>query len=253
MGIAAIPDGMLWLLIVLIGAHTMVLSPSKNISQTIPRSVQWLAILSGILGICSFVSLITYITSPDLQMEESGAVAPTGQLLLTAQFLCSAAQVFLMSPVAIWFYRLDQQRSPGVGRNPVVRHWTMLGLVALVAVGLLRLIAMVDVAISDILFMLPMGLVGAWLVAINWVNPMALPKWMRIWGAVAGVGLVGVGLNFIFNGGLAVFTEGPMAYGDNVQFHIGLGLFGFPGFVLFATWSVLLGLRLLTLSPQQLY
>jgi hypothetical protein len=129
----------------------------------------------------------------------------------------------------------------------------MLGLVALVAVGLLRLIAMVDVAISDILFMLPMGLVGAWLVAINWANPMALPKWMRIWGAVAGVGLVGVGLNFIFNGGLAVFTEGPMAYGDNVQFHIGLGLFGFPGFVLFATWSVLLGLRLLTLSRQQLY
>ncbi|MDO7843425.1 hypothetical protein [Sphingomonas immobilis] len=195
--------------------------------------------------------MITYITSPDLQMEESGAVAPIGQLLLTAQFLCSAAQVFLMIPVAICFYRWDQRRLPGVGRNLVARHWTMLGVVALGAVGVLRLIAMIDVAISDIVFMLPMGLVGAWLIAINWANPMALPKWLRIWGTVAGVGLVGVGLNFIFNGGLAVFTEGPMAYGNNVQFHIGLGLFGFPGFVLFATWSVLLGLRLLTLSRGQ--
>ncbi|WP_159872893.1 hypothetical protein [Novosphingobium sp. 9U] len=203
--------------------------------------------MSGLLGICSFASLITYITSPDLQMEESGAVAPRGQLLLTAQFLCSAAQVFLMVPVAVWFYRWD------VGRNGVARHWAMLGVVALGAVGVLRLIAMVDVAISDILFMLPMGLVGAWLIAINRANPMALPKWMRIWGAVAGVGLLGVGLNFIFNGGLAVFSEGPRAYGNNVRFHIGLGLFGFPGFALFATWSILLGLRLLTLSRRWLH
>lgn len=222
MGIAAIPHVMLCLLMVQIGAHRMALPPSSNISQAIPRSIQWLAILSGVLGICSFASLIAYITSPDLQMEESGAVAPTGQLLLTAQFLCSAAQVFLMIPVAIWLYRRNQRRLPGVGRKRMVRNWTMLGVVALAAVGVLRLIAMVDVAISDILFMLPMGLVGAWLVSINWLNLKVLPKWMRIWGAVAGIGLVGVGLNFIFNGGLAVFSDSPMAYRSNVQFHIRL-------------------------------
>jgi len=123
--------------------------------------------------------------------------------------------------------------------------------VALAGVAILRLAAMVDGAVSDILFMLPMGLVGVWLLAINWKNTIALPGWMRIWGLVAGLGLVGVGLNFLFNGGLAVFSKGPMAYGNNVNFHIGLGLFGFPGFSLFATWSVLLGLRLLSRSSNE--
>ena len=228
----------------------MALSASRTTARTMHRSTPWLAIVSGALGICSFASLIVYITSPDLQMQESGAAAPIGEQLLTVQFLSSAAQVFLMIPVAILLYRWDAWTSSKLERNRAVLSWTILGVVALAAVGLLRLIAMVYTGVSDILFMLPMGLVGAWLVAINWENPIALPGWMRIWGAVAGLCLVGVGLNFLFNGGLAVFSKGPLAYGSDVNFHIGLGLFGFPGFALFATWSVLLGLRLLRSSPR---
>jgi hypothetical protein len=211
-----------------------------------PFSIPWLAIVSGVLGICSFVSLIAYISTPTLQMQESGAVAPVGELLLTGQFLTSAVQVLMMIPVAIWFYRTSGRRSPGLISKRIVRRWTILGVVALASVGLFRLVPMVDAAVSDILFMLPMGLVGAWLVAINWANPIALPGWVRIWGVVAGLCLIGVGLNFLFNGGMAVFSKGPLAYGNDVNFHIGLGLFGFPGFTLFATWSVLLGLRLRT-------
>jgi hypothetical protein len=112
-------------------------------------------------------------------------------------------------------------------------------------VGLLRLAALVDAGVSDILFMVPTGLVGVWLVAVNWDNPRALPAWMRILGGIAGICLFGVGLNFLFNGGLAVFSKGPLAYENDVNFHIGLGLSGFPGFTLFPTWSVLLGLRFL--------
>ncbi|WBQ17706.1 hypothetical protein [Sphingobium yanoikuyae] len=230
----------------------MALSASRTTSETIHRSTPWLAIVSGVLGICSFASLIVYITSPDIQMQESGAVTAIGEQLLTVQFLSSAGQVFMMIPVAIWLCRADGWRSSQLGRNKTVRRWTILGVVALAAVGTLRLIAMVNVAVSDILFMLPMGLVGAWLMAINWANPTASPGWMRIWGVAAGICLVGVGLNFLFNGGLAVFSKGPMAYGNDVNFHIGLGLFGFPGFTLFATWSVLLGLRLLRSSSKQL-
>jgi hypothetical protein len=96
--------------------------------------------------------------------------------------------------------------------------------------------------------MLPMGLVGLWLLAVSWENVAALPGWMRVLGGIAGIGLAGVGLNFLFNGGMAVFSKGPMAYGSDVNFHIGLGLCGFPGFTLFATWSVLLGLRFLRRS-----
>jgi hypothetical protein len=207
-----------------------------------------LAILSGVLGICSFGSLIAYITTPALQMDESGGVPPMGELLLTVQFLSSAVQVLMMIPVAIWLSGISAWQSPAPGRNGIAQGWTILGVVALTGVAILRLAAMVDTAISDILFMLPMGLVGVWLLAVNRKNPIESPGWMRILGVVAGLGLIGVGLNFLFNGGLAVFSKDPMAYGDDVNFHIGLGLFGFPGFSLFATWSVLLGLRLLKLS-----
>jgi hypothetical protein len=238
-----------WL--ILTEADRMELSTSDDRSHAKGRSTPWLAIVSGALGICSFGSLIAYITTPALQMQESGGVPPMGELLLTIQFLSSAVQVLLMIPVAIWLFGTGGRRSPALERNRLARGWTILGVVALGGVALLRLVAMLDAAVSDILFMLPMGLVGIWLVAVNWKNHIALPGWMRIWGVVAGGGLIGVGLNFLFNGGLAVFSKDPMAYGNDVNFHIGLGLFGFPGFILFATWSILLGLRSLRSSNER--
>ena len=213
-----------------------------NDNGAVRQTAPWFAIASGILGICSFVSLIAYITTPALQMQGSGVAPPLGQLVLTAQFLCSAVQTLMMIPVAIWLYRVAGRRP--LGLNGTGFPWTIVGVVAFGSVGLLRLVAMMDSAVSDILFMLPLGFVGLWLVAVNWKYLPMLPGWMRIVGGLAGFGLVGVGLNFLFNGGLAVFSKGPFAYGNDVNFHIGLGLFGFPGLTLFATWSILLGLRL---------
>ena len=197
-----------------------------------------LAIGSGILGIFSFACLIAYITTPSFQMQASGVVAPTGKLLLTTQFLSSMAQALLMIPVAVWLYRVRRRRSPGLGRTGM-----MMGILALGGVALLRLVALVDPAVSDILFMIPMGLVGIWLAVVNWDDPQVLPRWMRILGGIAGICLFGVGLNFFLNGGLIVFSKGPLAYGDDVNFHIGLGLSGLPGFTLFPVWCILLGLR----------
>ncbi len=219
-------------------------STIKNGTQAASRSIPWLAVASGLLGFCSFVSLIAYITNPAVQMQDSGAVPVMGERLLAIQFLASAAQVLLMIPVAIWLYRTGGRQSPGLSPNRPALPWTILGVVALGAVACLRLVAMVDSAISDILFMLPMGLVGVWLIAVN-LKTVALPGWMRILGGVAGIFLVGVGLNFLFNGGMVAFSKDPMAYGNDVRFHIGLGLCGFPGFILFATWSILLGLLFL--------
>ena len=223
----------------------MSLSTKTDGNPAINRSIPWLAIVSGLLGLCSFVSLIAYITTPAIQMQDSGAVPPVGQRLLAIQFLSSAAQVLMMIPVAIGLYRIEGRRLAGAGSRGLGIAWVVLGVVAFAGVGLLRLAAMVDPALSDILFMLPMGLVGVWLIGVNWKNAVALPGWMRILGGVAGIGLAGVGLNFLFNGGMAVFSKDPMAYGNDVNFHIGLGLFGFPGFTLFAIWSLLLGLRYL--------
>jgi hypothetical protein len=169
-------------------------------------------------GIFSFACLVAYIVTPALQMQDSGVVAPQGKLLLTVQFLSSMVQALLMIPVAIWLYRIGGWRWRGLGRS-----WMILGVVALGGVGLLRFVVLFGAAVSDILFMIPMGLVGLWLAAVNWNNPRALRGRMRILGGIARICLFGVGLNFFFNGGLVVFSKGPMAYGDDMNSISGWG------------------------------
>jgi hypothetical protein len=73
-------------------------------------------------------------------------VEPQGKLLLTVQFLSSMVQALLMIPVAIWLYRIGGWRWRGLGRS-----WMILGVVALGGVELLRLVALVDAAVSDII------------------------------------------------------------------------------------------------------
>jgi hypothetical protein len=89
-------------------------------SQTIYRSMPWLAIVSGILGILSFACLVAYITTPTLQMQASGVVSPVGKLLLRVDFLSSMEQAMLMIPVTIWLYRNGGRRSPGFDRSVMI-------------------------------------------------------------------------------------------------------------------------------------
>jgi hypothetical protein len=92
-------------------------------------------------------------------MQASGVVSPVGKLLLKVDFLSAMVQAMLMIPVAIWLYRTGARRSPGFGRSGMI-----LGVVGLGGVALLRLAALVDTAVSDILFMVPMGFVGVRLI-----------------------------------------------------------------------------------------
>lgn len=216
----------------------MIASTIADRGHLINRLPLWLAILSGILGIFSFGCLIVYIVTPSLQMQASGAIAPMGKQLLTVQFLTSMVQALLMIPVTVWLYDVRGRRSSGSGRAVAI-----LGIVALGGLALLRCAALLDPKVSDILFMIPTGLVGVWLALVVWENRRAMPRWLRILGAVAAICLLGVGLNFFLNGGLVVFSKGPMAYGDDVNFHIGLGLSGLPGFTLFPLWCILLGVQ----------
>ncbi|VWX53984.1 hypothetical protein NOVOSPHI9U_560002 [Novosphingobium sp. 9U] len=51
---------------------------------------------------------------------------------------------------------------------------------------------------------------------------------MRTVGLVAGFGLVGVGLKFLFNGDQAVLSNNPVAYDDDVNFTSLWAYSGFP-------------------------
>ena len=208
------------------------------------RTSAWLAIASGLAGLLSFACLMSYLFHPALHIPVSGATPLMGRVLLNSDFLAAMLQAVLLLPMA---YRFP---GSGVRSLQAVRVARIVGVTGFLLVAVLRLLPVFSSSVSDILFMAPTGLVGAWLVMANWPRgssaPNAMPsRGVAILGVIAGALLVGVGLNFVFNGGMAVFTQGPLAYSNNVPFHIGLALTGGPGFNLFSLWSILLGVKML--------
>jgi hypothetical protein len=201
-------------------------------TQRIPA---WLAIASGLAGLLSFGCLLSYLLIPGFLMNESGAIPRAGRILLNTDFLAAMLQALLLLPLAGRITRVTRQSS--------IVH--IVGVVGMSLVALCRVLPIFRPTVSDILFMLPTGLVGIWLLFTSRRLQGTISKAVTILGSVAGVFLAGVTLNFVFNGGLAVFTRGPFAYGPNVPFHIGLALTGAPGFTLFPLWSILVGIQFL--------
>ena len=193
------------------------------------RSTQaWCSILSGLAGLLSFACLLAYLTHPALRIDDSGATPPIGRLLLNSDFFAAILQALLLIPLANLLARRHSDPPQTTGRVT----W-LLGLAGLSMVALLRLLPILTPTVSDILFMLPIGLIGAWLLRLNWPPKRMTSRATAILGTVAAICLIGVSLNFLFNGGTAVFTQGPLAYSSNVPFHVGLALTGTPAFILF--------------------
>jgi len=197
------------------------------------------AITSGVVGILAFASLVAYLATQVSEFANTGVMPAAGRILLSLNYVGVAVQALCLIPAVVALHRLGGWRSPRLSK------WaTRMCVSALAVVVVVRLLIFVSPAVSDILFMAPMGFVGAWLLLVNWLLNGVLPRWLRIIGWIAGAGLTVVGLNFFFNGGMAVFTHGPWAYADDIPFHKGLALGGLPGFILFPIWAIFVGIRL---------
>jgi hypothetical protein len=204
------------------------------------RLAGWLSIASGVVGILALACLVAYLATQARTFMQTGVMPPMGRLLITANYGGVLLQALLMIPAAIAILALGRRRSPNLSRAAAA-----VGCIALGAVALARLALLVNPAVSDILFMGPMGFVGVWLLAANWLLGGTLSRSARIVGTIGGVGLVVVGASFFFLGGLVVLTDGPYAYGKDVDFHVGIAIGGVPGFILYPIWAVLLGRVLL--------
>jgi hypothetical protein len=211
-----------------------------GVTTSTQRRAAWFAVASGLAGLLSFGCLLSYLLIPGLLMDESGAIPRAGRILLDIDFLAAMLQALLLLPLAGRIARVTQQ-------SPIV--W-IIGVAGMSLVALCRVLPIFKLTVSDILFMLPTGLVGIWLLFTSRRLQGIIAKAVAVLGMVAGVFLAGVTLNFVFNGGLAVFTQGPFAYGPNVPFHIGLALTGAPGFTLFPLWSILVGMQFLKISRK---
>jgi hypothetical protein len=119
------------------------------------RPAGWAAIASGVIGMIAIGSLIAYLATQATEFLESGVMPPVGRLLLTSNYVGVILQALFMIPAALALHALGRQRSPGMSRAAVT-----VGIIALCGVALLRLLLLINPAVSDILFMGPIGFVG---------------------------------------------------------------------------------------------
>lgn len=212
------------------------------------RPAGWAAIGSGMMGVLGFGFLIgfaAYVASQKTEFKELEDVPLLGRLLLKGNYVGIMLQAFFMIPVAAALHTLSRTRSQKIGRAA-----TAVGITALVAVVLLRLLVLLNPKVSDLLFIGPMGFVGVWLIAVNWLLSGILTRGIKMIGTVAGAGFVIAGISFFFLGGLAEFTH-PDSIGDDLVFHIPLWVGGIPAFILYPVWAILLGRKLVRLDDHK--
>lgn len=214
------------------------------------RPAGWAALTSGAIGILAVVFLIGYLVLRGDQSPEAGVLAnrlhDAGVIL---QFL-------LMIPVVFGLHKLSQQRPPAMSGTTLYT-----GLGALFFVVLLLLLIFPKV-VADVLYMVPQGVFGGWLIFVSWRLTGTLSRGLRWFGLVVGLGLALVGT---FPLGYSIFvdtivlqipaasaeafkqmpTSTPAQAMMNSIIHFILFVGSLLGVLLFPLWTILLGRRLL--------
>lgn len=203
------------------------------------RVAGWAAIAAGIAGLIALACLITYLSTYVDTFIDTGVMPVEGARLLLGFDVSGALQALLMIPVALALHQMGSRES-------AAKLALGIGFVGFIGIALCRALTHIAPTVfADILFMGPTALVAMWLFAICLLPNAVLPLWLRLIGLVAAWGLGVVGASFLFLGGVDVLTKGVNVYASNVPFHEGIGIGGPPGNILFALWSVIVGIRLI--------
>ena len=211
------------------------------------RVAGWTGVASGLTGLIAFGLLVTALAA-----RISGGDERAWEHLIRAHDVGVILQSIFMLPVVFALYNLGCQQSLKVSRIAL-----SLGLVALSLI-VLFLVLTIAKAIWDVLYMLPQGLLGFWLIAVNRSMSPTFPKSLRILGTIAGAGLV---LVAVFPIGYAAFVDSlglhgpvpfdyvpPQAVIANVVVHLILLIGTFMGVATYPIWAALLGRKLLHMS-----
>lgn len=202
------------------------------------------AIASGVIGIMAFGFLITGIAG-----RAAGGVERAWEDLVRIHDIGVILQSIFMIPVVLALHSLGRQRSPGVSRATVA-----LSVAALSLVVLFLLLIFANV-VWDVLYMIPQGLLGVWLIVVNRLLSSTFPRSLTRLGTVAGVGLVlvaafpiGFGI-FVdpigFHGPVPFDFDPPQANTANAIVHMVLLVGSFMGVTTYPIWATLLGRKLL--------
>lgn len=199
------------------------------------------AIVSGVFGIAAFACLIAFLV-----MRPSEADRQMSHLLLRSHDAGIVLQSLCLMPFALALDAIARRHSPGSGRATGLAAVTFLALVVvLVLLGFFKVVA-------DVLYMIPQGAVGGWLIVVCRQKANGLPRSLRILGVVAGVGLL---LISVFPIGYALFVDPAILHGPisdngpappgtasaNRIVHIALAIGTLIGCSMYPLWSALAG------------
>jgi hypothetical protein len=204
-----------------------------------------LAVLSGVFGLAAFACLILFLV-----MRPSEADQRTARLLLGGHDVGVILQSLCLIPFAFALDAIARQDSRGSSR---VRSAAAVAFLVMIVV--LTLLSFVK-AIADVLYMIPQGAVGVWLIVVCRQVANGLPRGLRRLGIVAGLGLILVSM-FPIGYGLFVdpaILHGPISDDDptppgteraNQIVHIALAAGTLIGCSTYPTWAALAGRWLL--------
>ena len=210
------------------------------------------AIASGIIGIVAYASLMVYLVIRNQDVQNGFVPARVHDFCVIFQFL------FLI-PVAFALFKLIQQQSPNTSQALLY-----VGIGSLCFTALFLLLGFPGI-LAVVLYMVPQGVFGAWIMMACWRMRDLIPQWLRWFGIIVGVGLMLVGT---FPLGYAIFVDGiilhiPAASDEavakipsdtlaNILLHQVLYVGSFMGVLTLPIWTILIGARLLRKRPFSL-
>ena len=211
-----------------------------------PQRTSWLAVASGIIGIAAVLLLIAAVTTRTTWINSNQV-----DLLFRAHDLGVVLQFLLLIPFVLGLQELSRRTPPSLSKGTIL--W---GIGAISFVALLLTLGITKI-VNDMFYMLPQGIFGAWLIVVNTRVSGLLPRELRYFGLVVGIGLVLVGTVFP---GLAAFVYPNMLKipavsvdndafqntGVNRLFHLILAVGSVLGVAALPIWTFLTGLKLLS-------
>ena len=204
------------------------------------------AIASGIIGITAYGLIL------DVLLTRASWIPSDRIWMLFDTFdIAVGVQFLLLIPAVFGLRTLSRQSPPGLGNAAFATgKWAAIFVVLLVWLGV------GDRIVSNGLFMIPQGIFGIWLIVVNWRLSRSLPKWLRWFGMIVGLGLAlggtcFVGICFIYPSQLYI-PHPPMESikevnsAANTFWHLILIKFASPmGTATLPIWTILTGFQLL--------
>jgi hypothetical protein len=208
------------------------------------RTSGWAAIASGIIGIFAVAFLIGYLILRSSNMGGSILMSKFHDVGVSIQFL-------LLIPVVVALQKMSQRQVSSVTQTSLTTGIVVLGFIVL------SLLLILPKIVSDILYMLPQGVFGVWLIFISFRMKGLLSKGLSWFGMVVGLGLLLVGIFFI---GYIIFVStiplhipaASIEEASNIPitpangfFHYFLFIGSLLGVLTLPFWTILTGCKLL--------